>query len=232
MCYLEVLNYFLKVPLISVLFGAIISLLSTLFVQKRAFREAQKERARSDLEKRQMLGYSLFLKLSNILSDYRDLQNHLNGTIKDTNEPYDAGYVLSKLLPPLNIPSNVDFSADEMANIVHFGAVGFFNKLAYVDRRYNSCLEIWRHYREKRMAIRDAPKKSIDHASGVLEAAIDKGSTVELDLVEAKMLISDIVRTTGEGLKEASDRLPELVRVMNEKMDLKMELARDIPPPH
>lgn len=225
MSWLESLNAILKEPVYSVLLGAGVSLCTTLAVQTRAFREARKERARADLEKRQMHCYSLFIKLSSITSDYTGLHKHLTSAMNDLPDPKDTDAIISKLLPLVNYPEKTEFSAEEMANLIHFGARDLFNDLTYVDRRFNSCLDAWRHYGEKRKAIRDAPKKSFDHDSLVLNAAIERGSIIELDLAEAKMMVPAIIQLTEEGLKEASARLHELVRVMNEKMGLRVGLA-------
>ncbi|MEP9369498.1 hypothetical protein ABLE82_19290 [Xanthobacter sp. VNH20] len=134
--------------------GAAIGGLINFILQRNSLAAAKKQRDDDRDDKRRAYAFSLYVKLIRIYSDLGILWKAVSGSLKKAEAKGFEGSLFQIIVPITPLPSNIQFSAEELAIILSIDDK-LFNKIASLDQLHTSTISLFALYAEKRASLLD-----------------------------------------------------------------------------
>jgi len=132
--------------------GSVLGGCISYFLQRKNLQVAKAQRDEDGHETRKALGYSLLFKMIMVVSDLETLRKSLRGCLDEAQKRGGEWRPWQVVLPVANVPSDINFSPDEMALILSLDDK-VFNQIAALDELHNSTSTLFTVYASKRTAM-------------------------------------------------------------------------------
>lgn len=210
----------------SAIAGAVVGGLIAYMVQLKALGEAAKERKASSTETQKGLAYSLLFKVISIDSSLDGLKQHVDQGLALKERERNA-HISAVLKPLANLPTPVEFSADEMALLLSLKEDDVFNSIMSLDKIHNSIIPVWNLYASLRNAVTEMQQvDNFDPDIGRSEISIKPGSPLAIKIFETEMMAAELVRRAHIDAADASRALGSLIPLLNSKLNLGVGMTR------
>lgn len=207
----------------SAIIGAVVGGGIAFWIQSKALTEARKERQSARLQAEQALAYSLLFKVIKIYNNLEHIRRHV-----DMRKTLHAGTTTPSgyLLALANLPSAIEFSADEMSMLLSLQIDDIFNRTITLDDIHNSIVPAWELYsvlRNKVQSLSEA--RQFDPNIGKSEIAVRKDSPLAIAVFEADQMAMELQRRAYLDAKEAKQVLQDLAACFREKFEFTIDIA-------
>jgi len=211
----------------SAIAGAVVGGWIAYIVQLKALGEAAKERTASKAEAQKGLAYSLLFKVISIDSSLNGFKQHVEQRLL-IKERDGNPHVSAVLTPLANMPTPVEFSADEMALLLSLKDDEVFNSILSLDKVHNSIIPVWALYASLRNTITEMQEvDNFDTSIGKSEFSIKPGSLLAIKIFEAETIAGELVLRAHIDAADASQALASLIALLNTKLRLGVGMTRN-----
>lgn len=206
----------------SAIAGAVVGGLIAFWIQNKALVEARNERSIERLQAEKALAYSLLFKVIKIYSNLEHIRRHVDTqrTLhEETTRP--SGYLLALA----NLPSAIEFSADEMSMLLSIQNDEIFNSILSLDSIHNSIMPVWELYAALREKVKMLSQTiQFDPTVGRSEIEVKNDSPLAVAIFEADQMATELVRRAYEDATEAKQALEELIACFRAKFGFTIDI--------
>lgn len=207
----------------SAITGAVVGGLIAFWIQNKTLIEARNERRSERLQAETALAYSLLFKVIKIYNNLEHIRRHVDMQKTLHGESTGpSGYLLALA----NLPSAIEFSADEMSMLLSIQSDDTFNSILSLDSIHNSIMPVWELY----AALREKVKMSsqtiqFDSKVGRSEIQVKNDSPLAVAIFEADQMATELVRRAYVDATEAKQVLDELIACFRAKFGFTINIV-------
>ena len=134
--------------------GAFIGGSVSYFLQTKSLNAMKAQRDEDRFEVRKALGFSLFIKMSEVTSNINTVRKYFAEPIAQARTEGETELFWRFVLPPANVFARINFLPEEMAIVLSLDS-DLFNRLMRWDEIHNGMLDVFELYRAKRYKFTD-----------------------------------------------------------------------------
>lgn len=207
----------------SAITGAVVGGLIAFWIQNKTLVEARNERSSERLQAEKALAYSLLFKVIKIYNNLEHIRRHVD---KQQTLHGEATRPSGYLLALANLPSAIEFSADEMSMLLSIENDDIFNSILSLDSIHNSIMPVWELY----AALREKVKMSsqtiqFDPVVGRSEIEVENDSPLAVAIFEADQMAIELARRAYVDATEAKQVLEKLIACFRAKFGFTIDIV-------
>lgn len=211
--------------IVGAIVGAVVAGCIAYLIQISALREAKRQRSEDLLQRRQGLGLALLFKVIQIHSNCTHIAKLAEevferGTSNGMTEPWQF------VIPPANIYDSIHFAPEEMAMLLGLKDNETFNKVADLDVKHNSLIQVMTTMAAQRRALGERAKP-ISADGNRFTVGFDRETHLMLRplMIEVNDLF-EFVRSDGRKFSDESHAALNLLNdLLRERLNLRYTLT-------
>ncbi|WFR95042.1 hypothetical protein [Rhizobium tumorigenes] len=202
----------------SAIAGAVVGGAIAYLIQSKSLRDTRIERDRERRLSDQNLGHSLFYKVLFIHRSCVDTKIKVDGRIEFGRER-DVDNIVALLIPMLHPPTQIHFTAGEMAMLLSLKDSEVFNAVFGLDEIHNSTIHTWLLYKQERKIFTDMIAiEGFDSALGAGAVSVRKGSRAEIQHYEVEQIAHTLVSRSATDVERSTKSLNLLAHLLNAEL--------------
>jgi hypothetical protein len=200
--------------------GAVVGGVIAFIIQLIILREAAKQRAKENDERRQALGHALLFKMIKIHSNLYGFDQHLEERFAEAEKDGFEGEPWQIYLPLANTPAPVRFSTDEMAMLLSLKDDDLFNDIVSLDEVHNGTIDIFRTLNARRQALTEELPAKMEGAKGETILTAEQLLFLRPKMVEINLLVESTREWCKTEEQNTRNSLTYLHSALKEKVGL------------
>jgi hypothetical protein len=192
-------------------------------LQRAARAEAKKQRDTDRREVRTALAYAFLFKMIKIVSSLKHLGTTVRESLDEAASNGFTGAPWRVVLPVVNPPEPVRFTADEMGMVLSLDDK-LFNSIAAFDELHNSTTAIFVAYGERRTKIMEKFGAKMQGNLGTSFLNEEEAIWLAPREVELNGLVAVMLQRTEEDYKEVAEGLKAVHALFVKEFDIKKKL--------